>query len=433
MEASSMTQKQAKLILDEKNQIDLPIIEGTEGEKAIDIGKLRSSSGFITFDPGLLNTGSCFSQITFIDGEKGILRYRGYPIEQLAGKKNFLETTLLLSRSELPSSQELKEFIALMDQFQELPKSLEILVDNFPRNGHPMALLGAVVSFLAGLNPQYAKKTITEVKDQEFVLAQLMSYLKLVLGRFYRTTQGLSLEGMKQISNENYAGSFLTSFYQNNNTSILSKEAFEALDILLVLHADHEQNCSTSAVKFVASSETNVYASMAAGISALWGPLHGGANEKVLQQLELIHNDGGDVKKYIAKAKDKESGFKLMGFGHRVYKNFDPRASIIKGACDSILAKLKVQDPLLTIARQLEEAALNDSYFKERNLYPNVDFYSGIIYKALGIPTSFFTPMFVIGRLPGWFAQWQEQTQDEKRKLVRPRQIYTGKNSRSLK
>ncbi len=413
--------------LDVRGQtFELPVITGSEGEVALDISKLRAQSGIITLDNGFVNTGSCSSAITFLNGEKGILRYRGYPIEQLAEKSNFSEVSYLLYNKELPSESELKAFQADIAKFGTLPEGIKNILGQFPATAHPMGVVSATVSALSCFYPEYLNPEATE-EIKAKALPQLMAQIKIVMANFYRKTQGK--DPIESNPSLGYAKDFLTMMFGEN----VDDDVAEALDVLLMLHADHEQNCSASTVRVVGSSHANIFASISAGIDALWGQLHGGANQAVLEMLEEIKKDGGDYEKFIAKAKDKNDPFRLMGFGHRVYKNFDPRAKIIKKACDTVLTKLDIKDPLLDIAKGLEEVALKDEYFVQRNLYPNVDFYSGIIYKALGIPTNMFTAMFVLGRLPGWMSQWKELREDPAAKIARPRQIYIGENSRDYK
>jgi len=405
---------------------ELPVITGTENETAIDITKLRAQSGLITIDNGFMNTGSCQSKVTFLNGEKGILRYRGYPIEQLADKSDFVETSYLLYNGELPTKAQSEAFYGQITKFATLPEGVKNILNQFPADAHPMGVVSATVSALSGFYPEFLNPDATdEIKEK--AIAQLMAQVKIIMANFYRKTVGKDpIESNPALG---YSKDFLNMMFDGE----IDDEVANALDTLLILHADHEQNCSASTVRVVGSSHANVFASVSAGVDALWGQLHGGANQAVLEMLEEIKNDGGDYEKFIAKAKDKNDPFKLMGFGHRVYKNFDPRAKIIKVACDTILEKLNVQDPLLNIAKGLEEVALKDEYFVQRNLYPNVDFYSGIIYKALGIPTNMFTAMFVLGRLPGWLSQWKELREDTAAKIARPRQVYTGENERNYK
>ncbi|RMG45152.1 MAG: citrate synthase [Candidatus Dadabacteria bacterium] len=402
--------------------ISLPIVEGSEGEKAIDIARLRSETGYITLDPGFVNTGSCTSEITFIDGEKGILRYRGIPIEQLAEKSSFLEVSYLLINGKLPTASELEEFTEDIRRHTMLHEDVKRFYDGFPRDAHPMAILASVVSSLSAF---YQDEVGTPEEVSYLNSIRLLAKLPTIVAWAYKKSVGQPF--MYPDNNRDYCENFLYMMFG------LPAERYEVdpvyvevLDKLLILHADHEQNCSTSTVRVVRSSMSNMFACITAGICALWGHRHGGANQRVIEMLEQIRNDGCNVEKYVELAKKKDSGFRLMGFGHRVYKNFDPRARIIKEACDRLLNKLHISDPLLEIAQKLERAALEDDYFKERKLYPNVDFYSGIIYKAMGIPVPAFTVMFALGRLPGWIAQAKEYTEDPKNKISRPRQIYTG-------
>lgn len=416
----------AKLELDGK-VYEFPIITGTEGEKAIDIRTLRATTGHVTLDSGFGNTGSTFSEITFLNGETGILRYRGYPIEQLAEQSSFQEVAYLLNFGKLPSERELNSWKELINSFSSLHEGEKKIIEAFPTSAHPMGVIGSVVGSLSAYYPEYNLPMLSDEQRRK-AIAQLMAQVKSIIPYFYRMTQGL--EPVKSKPHTGYAADFLNMMYGGDDYEV-NPEVAKALDVLLILHADHEQNCSASTVRLVGSSHANVFASVSSGIYALWGQLHGGANQAVLEMLQNIHDNGGDYKKYLEKAKDKNDPFRLMGFGHRVYKNFDPRAKIIKKACDSVLDSLGVQDPLLDIARGLEEEALKDDYFVERKLYPNVDFYSGIIYQALGIPTNMFTAMFVLGRLPGWLAQWKEMKEDPNARIGRPRQIYTGANERN--
>jgi len=406
--------------------IEIPVITGSENEKALDISSLRKDTGYITLDNGFVNTGSCSSAITFLDGEKGILRYRGYPIEQLAERSNFLEVAYLLNFGKLPNTKEYNQFSDKVASFASLPEGLTKIIEQYPKNAHPMGVMSAVTSSLAAFYPEFLDGPL-DGEQRERAIAQLMAQVKIIAANFYRQTQGEA--PVKSDPSLGFSKDFLTMMFAKEGNPI-DDEVANALDILFTLHADHEQNCSASTVRVIGSSQANIFATIAGGIDALWGQLHGGANQRVLEMLEEIQKAGGDHKKFIAKAKDKNDGFRLMGFGHRVYKNFDPRATIIKKQCDLILEKLKIEDPLLDIARGLEEEARNDDYFVQRNLYPNVDFYSGIIYKALGIPTNMFTVMFVLGRLPGWLAQWKEMREDVTAKIARPRQVYTGERKR---
>ena len=415
----------ARLEVNEKS-IDLPLVMGSESEIGIDISKLRSQTKAITLDPGFVNTGSCESGITFLDGEKGILRYRGYPIEQLAEKSNFLEVSYLLIYGELPRNQQLNDFEYNIKQHTLLHEDVRHIYQAFPKDAHPMAILSSIVCALSTFYPDFSA---TDSDAVDLAIWRLMGKLPTIAAWSYKKNIGQPF--VYPINEFTYTKNFLNMLFGVPTTNYEVPEEFvKALNVLFILHADHEQNCSTSTVRLVGSSEANLFASISTGIAALWGPLHGGANQAVLEMLKQIHNDGGDVQKFVKLAKDKGSGFRLMGFGHRVYKNFDPRATILKGYCDEILDLLGTPDPLLDIAKQLEEAALTDEYFIERNLYPNVDFYSGIIYKALGFPTDMFTVLFSLGRLPGWIAHWLEMRNGIS-KIGRPRQIYTGQTERN--
>jgi citrate synthase len=410
----------AKLILDGK-EYEFPTIVGTEGEVGIDIAKLRGATGAITFDPGYGNTGSCKSTITFIDGEKGILHYRGYLIEDLADAVSFEEAAYLLIWGALPNAEQLAGFKAKLDAAAELPKGVLDLIATFPRDAHPMGILQAATSALSAYCASIPES------DEEAHITGLIAKYKTLCAAIYR--HGKSQAPVAPKAGLSYAADFVRMMHGADY--VVPAEVEEALDKLLILHADHEQNCSTSTVRMVGSSRANLYASIGAGVGALWGPLHGGANQEVLEMLEEVHKAGGDTARFVSMAKDKDSGFKLMGFGHRVYKNHDPRAKVIKVDCDRVLAGLGVEDPLLEIAKKLEAAALSDEYFVQRKLFPNVDFYSGIIYRALGIPTEMFTVMFALGRLPGWISQWKE-LRDEGARINRPRQIYTGATQRPV-
>lgn len=404
------------------NELELPVTTGTMDEKSIDISKLRSATGLITMDPGYKNTGACESKITFLDGEEGKLMYRGYPIEQLAEKSSFVEVMYLLIKGELPTQAELDKFIADINEYNYVSEDLTKILDAFPSSAHPMGVLTSLTAALSAFNPKVVD--VTSPDDMYKAAVTLLGKFPVLASWTQRKIKGLPVN----YSNDKL--SYVENFYQllfkkPGQELDLDPVIIDAIDKLLILHADHEQNCSTSSVRLVGSSHAGLFASISGGISALWGPLHGGANQAVLEMLEAIKNDGGDVEKYLAKAKDKNDPFRLMGFGHRVYKNFDPRAKIIKVAADNVLEKLGINDPILDIAKKLEQAALEDEYFKSRNLYPNVDFYSGIIYKALDIPTEMFTVMFAVGRLPGWIAQWMEM-RETNQPIGRPRQLYTG-------
>ncbi|WP_372755603.1 citrate synthase [Mariniflexile sp.] len=408
-------------------KIELPVIEGTENELAIDISNLRSASdGVITLDPGYKNTGSCESAITFLDGEKGILRYRGYSIEELAEKADFLEVAYLLIFGELPTKEQNDKFHNDIKAQSLVDDDVRKIVDAFPKTAHPMGVVASLTSALTAFNP--SSVNVNSEEEMYKAIVKIMGKFPVLVAWTYRRKLGLPLDyGDNSLG---YAENILKMmFSQPNACYVQSKVLVDALDKLLILHADHEQNCSTSTVRITGSSHAGLFASLSAGISALWGPLHGGANQAVLEMLEAIKDDDGDTKKYMAKAKDKDDPFRLMGFGHRVYKNFDPRARIIKKAADEVLGNLGVDDPILEIAKGLEKEALEDQYFVDRKLYPNVDFYSGIIYRGMGIPTDMFTVMFALGRLPGWIAQWREMRLG-KEPIGRPRQIYIGATQR---
>ncbi len=415
----------ATLILDGK-QYELPIITGTENEKAIDINSLRDLTGYVTLDSGYKNTGATKSKITFLDGELGILRYRGYPIEQLAEKSTFLEVAYLLINGELPSKQQLTSFSREISMHTLIHEDMKRFYKAYPSKAHPMGVLASMVSALSTFYPDNDSDSAKENVD--LTIIRLLAKLPTLAAWSYKNSLGHPVIYPK--NKLNYCENFLQMmFAMPTDDYEIDPVIVDALNKLLILHADHEQNCSASTVRLVGSSKANLYSSISAGVSALWGPLHGGANQEVIEMLEIIKRDGGSIEKWVAKAKDKNDPFRLMGFGHRVYKNFDPRAKIIKKSCDEILNKLGVQDSILDLAKQLEEVALKDEYFIERKLYPNVDFYSGIIYRALGIPTDMFTVMFAIGRLPGWIAQWKEMIEN-KEPIGRPRQIYTGATER---
>lgn len=416
----------AKITLDGKDY-ELPVVIGTENEKAVDITKLRDVSGYITLDSGYKNTGATKSAITYLDGENGILHYRGYPIEQLAEKSNFLEVAYLLIWGELPSKTEYEKFTNDITRHTLIHEDMKRFYEAYPTKAHPMGILSSLVCSLSTFYPESQDPNRSDDLKKLTILRSIAK-LPTLAAWAYKNSMGHPVVYPK--NKYNYAENFLhmmfgmpTYDYEPDPVVV------SALDKLLILHADHEQNCSTSTVRIVGSSQVNLYTSLSAGIAALWGPLHGGANQEVIEMLEMIKADGGNLDKWIEKAKDKNDSFRMMGFGHRVYKNFDPRAKIIKKACDDVLNKLGINDPILDIAKKMEEVALKDNYFVERKLYPNVDFYSGIIYRALGIPTDMFTVMFALGRTPGWIAQWKEMT-DNKEPIGRPRQIYTGKTKR---
>jgi citrate synthase len=400
---------------------ELPVITGSEGEKAIDITTLRQKSGLITLDPGYANTGSCVSDITFMNGEKGILRYRGIPVEQLAEKSSFIETAYLLINGKLPTKAELDETSDLFNKHSMIHEDMQIFYQNFPKGAHPMGILSSMVNALRSFYPEL----LTEEEESKITVTRLMSKVRTMAAMAYRISRGHKVVYPRP--DLSYCANFLNMMFDSPvEPYTVDEDLVDALDAFWILHADHEQNCSTSAVRLVGSGRVNLYAAISAGIAALWGHLHGGANQAVIDMLTEIHKGGTTAQDMVIKAKDKQDPFKLMGFGHRVYKSYDPRAKIMKEMCDKILAKLDIDDPLLSLAKELEEVALNDEYFVKRNLYPNVDFYSGIVLRAMGIPTNMFTVMFAIGRLPGWIAQWKEGADDPKWKISRPRQIYIG-------
>jgi len=406
---------------------ELPVIIGTENEKAIDISALRGiTDGVITIDPGYKNTGSCESAITFLDGEKGVLRYRGYAIEDLAEKASFLEVAYLLIFGELPTKEELEKFHSDIKLESQVDEDIKKILDGFPKSAHPMGVLSSLTSALVAFNP--SSVNVDSPEEMYRAIVKILGKFPVLTAWTYRKRVGLPLDyGDDSLT---YVENFLQMMFKKPNGNYkVNPVVADALDKLLILHADHEQNCSTSTVRMVGSSHTGLFASLSAGISALWGPLHGGANQAVIEMLEAIKEDGGDTHRYMEKAKDKNDPFRLMGFGHRVYKNFDPRAKIIKKSADQVLEALGVQDKVLDIAKGLEKEALEDAYFVDRKLYPNVDFYSGIIYRALGIPEEMFTAMFALGRLPGWIAQWREMRL-RKEPIGRPRQVYIGESNR---
>jgi citrate synthase len=417
-------QETVELKIDGKSY-EFPVIVGTEDEKAIDISSLRGKTGYITLDLGYKNTGSCKSAITFLDGERGILHYRGYSIESLADNASFLGVAYLLLFGELPTQAQLSEFEANINKYSVAPESVSALINAFPKGSHPMGVLAAVVCSLSGNFPESQDPYRPEAEQLETIY-QLMALLPTISAMIYRRSVGKPF--VAPDPSMDYSTNFLNMMYGGEGYKV-NPDVATAINKLLILHADHEQNCSASTVRIVGSSHANLFASISAGITALWGPLHGGANQEVIEMLENIKADGGDHDKWLGKAKDKNDPFRLMGFGHRVYKNFDPRARIIKKAADDVLSQLGIVDPVLDIAKKLEEAALSDPYFVDRKLYPNVDFYSGIIYRALGIPTDMFTVMFALGRLPGWISQWKE-LRDGGDPIGRPRQVYTGYTDR---
>ena len=416
----------AELIIDGKSY-NLPYVVGTENEKAIDISALRAKTGLVTLDSGYKNTGATKSAITFLDGEEGILRYRGYPIEQLAEKSSFIEVAYLLIYGNLPSQTELDTFSNQIQKYTQVPEGIRSILAGFPANAHPMGIMSALVSALTAFYPESLDPN-QSTDDIDTDIMRLLGQVSTIAAWSYKHGQQQPLVNPNETLD--YCSNFLQMMFSTEGQDYpIDPVVVDALNTLLILHADHEQNCSTSTVRLVGSSHASLYSSISAGISALWGPLHGGANQEVIEMLEAIKADGGNSQKWLDKAKDKNDPFRLMGFGHRVYKNFDPRAKIIKAACDNILKNLGVKDPTLNIAKELEAAALQDPYFVDRKLYPNVDFYSGIIYKAIGLPNEMFTVMFILGRLPGWIAQWKE-LRENKEPIGRPRQIYTGETER---
>ena len=414
-------------IISGNDSYEFPLVKGSENEIAIDIKTLRATTGLITYDPGFKNTGSCQSEITYLDGENGILRYRGYSIEDLTENKSFLEVAYLLIFGELPTPEEIKKLYAEIKEESLVDEDLKTILKSFPKAAHPMGVLASLTSALTAFNPSAVD--ISSEKDMREAIIMLLAKFPILCSWTQRKVKGLPLNYAN--TSLSYEDNIAFMFFKRPNLDYTpSPTVVKAINQLLILHADHEQNCSTSTVRIVGSSHAGLFASVSAGISALWGPLHGGANQAVLEMLEAIKKDGGDTKKYMAKAKDKNDPFRLMGFGHRVYKNFDPRARIIKKAAHEVLDELGIEDPILEVAKGLEQEALNDPYFVERKLYPNVDFYSGIIYRALGIPTEMFTVMFALGRLPGWIAQWLEMRKNNE-PIGRPRQVYTGPNLRT--
>jgi citrate synthase len=410
----------AKIVFQGKTY-EFPIVVGSEGEKAIDISQLRQKTGLITLDPGYANTGSCASSITFMDGEKGILRYRGIPVEQLAEQSSFIETAYLLINGRLPTKEELNEVSVLFNDNSLVHEDIQIFYQNFPRASHPMGILSSMVNALRSFYPEL------QIIEEEIniTVTRLLSKIRTMAAMSYKISRGHKVVYPRP--DLRYCANFLNMMFDTPVKPYqIDEDLVRALEVFWILHADHEQNCSTSTVRLVGSGRVNLYAAISAGIAALWGPLHGGANQAVIEMLSNIKKEGGNLKQAIERAKDKNDPFRLMGFGHRVYKAYDPRAKIMKKMCDSVLAKLNIADPLLDLAKELEEVALKDDYFIERNLYPNIDFYSGVVLRAMGIPSNMFTVMFAIGRLPGWISQWRESMDDPQWKLGRPRQIYTG-------
>ena len=422
-----MTEK-AKIILPDGQTMDLPVLTGSENEKGIDISGLRKQTGYITLDPGFVNTGSCESSITFLDGEKGILQFRGYPIEELAEKSTFIEVAYLLINGELPKKDQLENFTNRINLHSMIHEDMRHFFEGFSQNSHPMVILSAMISSLSAYYAEASGKA--SIENLEINSARLIAKISTIAAFSYKKSVGQPFVYPRD--ELPYCAKFLNMMFSVPAESYELDPVIEkSLELLLILHADHEQNCSASTVRVVGSSMANVYASVASGILALWGPLHGGANQQVVEMLQQIHEDKSGISKFIEKAKNQDSSFRLMGFGHRVYKNFDPRAKILKVACDKLLNKLGINDPLLEIALELEETALTDDYFIERKLYPTLDFYTGIMYRAIGIPLNMFTVMFALGRVPGWIAQWKEMHEDPKQKIARPRQLFTGNTRRS--
>jgi len=399
----------------------LPVVIGSEGEKSIDITSLRAETGFITLDPGYANTGSCQSSITYMDGEKGILRYHGIPVDELAEKSTFKETAYLLINGRLPNEKELRKFSVMLNDNSLVHEDMKTFYQNFPRASHPMGILSAMVNALRSFYPEL------QISEEEIniTVTRLLAKIRTMAAMSYKISRGhTTVYPRPDLA---YCENFLNMMFDTPVKPYrLKREVVRALEVFWILHADHEQNCSTSAVRLVGSARTNLYAAISAGMSALWGPLHGGANQAVVEMLTRIHEEGGGYRKFLERAKDRNDPFRLMGFGHRVYKTYDPRAVIMKKMCDQLLAALKIEDPLLDIAKELEQAAVTDAYFVDHNLYPNVDFYSGVVLRAIGIPTNMFTVMFAIGRLPGWIAQWKESMDDPQWRIGRPRQVYIG-------
>ena len=422
-----MTEK-AKIILPDGQTMDLPVLTGSENEKGIDISGLRKQTGYITLDPGFVNTGSCESSITFLDGEKGVLQFRGYPIEELAEESTFIEVAYLLINGELPKKDQLENFTNRINLHSMIHEDMRHFFEGFSQNSHPMVILSAMISSLSAYYAEASGKA--SIENLEINSARLIAKISTIAAFSYKKSVGQPFVYPRD--ELPYCAKFLNMMFSVPAESYeLDPVIEQSLELLLILHADHEQNCSASTVRVVGSSMANVYASVASGILALWGPLHGGANQQVVEMLQQIHEDKSGISKFIEKAKNQDSSFRLMGFGHRVYKNFDPRAKILKVACDKLLNKLGINDPLLEIALELEETALTDDYFIERKLYPTLDFYTGIMYRAIGIPLNMFTVMFALGRVPGWIAQWKEMHEDPKQKIARPRQLFTGNTRRS--
>ncbi len=420
----------AKLSFPDGQSIDLPILSGSENEKAIDISNLREKTGHITLDPGFVNTGPCESAITYLNGEKGILHYRGYPIEELAEHSTFIEVSYLLIYGELPNRIQLENFVDRISKHAMIHEDMKLFFEGFSKNAHPMVILSSMVSSLSAYYTEASGKA--SIENLEINSARLIAKISTIAAFSYKKSVGQPFVYPKD--DLSYCTNFLNMMFSVPAESYeIDHDVVKSFELMLILHADHEQNCSASTVRVVGSSMANVYASVASGILALWGPLHGGANQQAVQMLQQIYEDGSNISKYIELAKNKKNKFRLMGFGHRVYKNFDPRAKIMKKICHKLLNKLGVNDPLLQIALELEKTTLEDEYFVEKKLYPTLDFYTGIMYRAIGIPLNMFTVMFALGRVPGWIAQWKEMHEDQKQKIARPRQLFTGSNKRKYK
>ncbi len=420
----------AKLHLPDGQYIELPVLTGSENEKAIDISNLRAKTGHIALDPGYVNTGPCESSITYLNGEKGILHYRGYPIEELALHSTFIEVAYLLIHGELPTKYQLEEYVNRISKHAMIHEDMKLFFEGFSRAAHPMVILSSMVSSLSAYYTEASGKA--SIENIEINSARIIAKISTIAAFSFKKSVGQPFVYPKD--DLTYCANFLNMMFSVPAEPYeIDPEIISSLELMLILHADHEQNCSSSTVRVVGSSMANVYASVASGILALWGPLHGGANQQAVQMLQQIYEDGSNISKYIELAKNKKNKFRLMGFGHRVYKNFDPRARIIKKVCHKLLNKLEVKDPLLQIALDLENATLEDEYFIEKKLYPTLDFYTGIIYRAIGIPLNMFTVMFALGRVPGWIAQWKEMHEDKTQKIARPRQLFTGPNKRKYK
>ncbi len=415
-----------KIVVDGKT-FRLPMITGSEGERVIDISGLRKETGLVTLDPGFANTASCQSRITFVDGERGILRYRGIPVEQLAKHSTFVETAYLLINGELPTEKQLNRFSVLLNDHSLVHEDMQAFFQNFPRSAHPMGILSSMVNALRAFYPEIPERS--EEEEIDITVTRLLSKVRTMAAMSYKIFRGHKVVYPRH--DLTYAANFLNMMFDSPVRPYhIDEDLVKALNVFWILHADHEQNCSTAAVRVVGSAKVNLYAAISAGICALWGPLHGGANQAVVEMVSQIHENGGDMAPFIARAKDRNDPFRLMGFGHRVYKTYDPRARVMKKVCDSVLCKLTGHDPLLDIAKGLEEVALKDPYFIDHHLYPNVDFYSGILLRAIGIPLNMFTVLFAIGRLPGWISQWRESIDDPGWKIDRPRQVYIGPGER---